>query len=314
MNDIEIEIALRKTNAKSKASKCYDLALTYNEFREIERAYKNLTQDIITGSFSTYNQIDVTQLQEKLPYLLNQRNEVAKKYGIDVRAFSPEYHYTCKICGDTGYVQGKKCKCYKKLFNQQMLKNFDKPFPTLKDFDINLFEEKTQGQNLFNLCEKFVEKFPEVPKTLTMQGTVGAGKSHFAQTITAELIQRDFIVCYFPASEFVKKLRDWHFAPLGDKEIYENLFMECDLLIIDDLGTEPIYNNINFEYMQNILDQRQYQGLHTMLITNLVPDQFINIYGERLFSRIFYGKDTKTYQLNGADLRRRSKELCNKNK
>lgn len=303
MNKIELEIEQRRNNARIEASKYYDYAMSFNEFTNIEKEYRNLMQDLIHGQFLNSN---IIEIQEKLTKVMNERFNVAKKLNLDLKAFLPEYHYTCNICNDTGYLHGEKCRCYKKLFNEQMLKGFEKPFPKLKDFNVNLFENVKQGQQLFDLCKRYIDKFPNVPQTLTLQGTVGSGKSHFAQTITAELMSKDFIITYLPAFEFSKILRDWHLCDLEQKSEYESIFMDCDLLIIDDLGTEPIYKNINYEYMQNILDHRLFTGQKNMLITNLYTDSFLNLYGERLYSRIFFGKDTKTYQLNGADLRKRS--------
>ena len=249
------------------------------------------------------------ELQNKLKKAVERRKEVAQKHNINLNAFSADFYYTCKDCGDTGFIKGDKCRCYKKLFNEIMFQKseFTKSLPQLSNFDVNIFDSKELGEKLKAICTRYIADFPKVPNIFTLQGTVGVGKSFMVQTIMRELLEKNYLVNYFTAFDFSKTLRDWHLCDMSKKADYENLFLDCDLLIIDDLGTEPIYQNINLEYMQNIFEQRGYLRLPTILVTNLNSDQFISMYGERLYSRLLFGRYTKSYTINNSDIRKKIK-------
>jgi len=313
MNKIEIEkeilfqIAERKNEAKIKAIKYLDYAYSNQEFKELDKEYRGLVVDLAKAEFENKN---IEKIKENLENIAKNREKYAKNLKIDLNAFTEDYHYTCKLCGDTGFVNGQKCVCYKKIFNEIMLNqsHFTSTLPRLSDFNKLLLDNENVAKSLMNMLNKYINDFPKVPSVFVFQGTVGVGKSFMAQIIMRELIEKNYIVNYFSAFDFSKTLKDWHFSDMREKTEYESLFMDCDLLIIDDLGTEPIYNNINYEYMQNIFDQRLYKGLPTIVITNVDTDKFIELYGERLYSRIFYGRNTKCYKIENSDIRKKLQE------
>lgn len=305
-NEILLHINERKNNAKMKARKYLDYAHSFEDFALVDKEYRGVMIDLAKAEFE---QIDTNELQKRLKALAKKRGDIAQKHNINLNAFSADAYYTCKLCGDTGFIKGEKCRCYKKLFNEIMFarSEFTKSLPQLSNFDVNVFDTEELGDKLKVICTKYIADFPNVPNVFVLQGTVGVGKSFLVQTIMRELIEKNYLVNYFTAFDFAKTLKDWHLCDVTKKSDYEDLFFDCDLLIVDDLGTEPIYQNVSLEYMQNIFDQRQYLKLPTILVTNLTSDQFVAIYGERLYSRLFFGRNTKNYTIQNSDIRKKIK-------
>ena len=97
-------------------------------------------------------------------------------------------------------------------------------------------------------------------------------------------------------------MRGCHFSD-GEKRQEFDQLIKCDMLIIDDLGTEPIMQNITREYLFTLLNERLTQRRHTVIATNLGIPELLNRYGERVFSRLFDTMNVSVTQLKGKDLR-----------
>lgn len=108
-----------------------------------------------------------------------------------------------------------------------------------------------------------------------------------------------------PAFELSQNLLEWHLGSFDTKNLMQQIFIDCDVLIIDDLGTEPIYQNISLEYMQNIIDVRIMKNKLTIISTNLKTEEFMERYGDRLASRLVMSGNALKFDLNNSDLRRR---------
>ena len=97
-------------------------------------------------------------------------------------------------------------------------------------------------------------------------------------------------------------MRGTHFGE-PEKEAEFRQMIGCDILLIDDLGTEPMMQNVTREYLFTLLNERQAQQKHTVLATNLNHMDLMNRYGERVLSRLMDGMNMQTLELKGKDLR-----------
>lgn len=254
----------------------------------------------------------IEKLQMEKAYLLTENN-------IPVDYMEIKYH--CDQCEDSGYLpNGDKCSCLvqnliNKAYEMSNIKNVleKENFDT---FNINIFpdepfegEELTPRENMRNIssiCVDFVNNFDlDNGENLLFYGSTGLGKTFMSNCIAKALLDMNKIVIYQTAFKILEIIERRRFSREGSKfEDYEyDLLFECDLLIIDDLGTELSNAFTNAEIF-NIVNTRLLGNKKTIISTNLTPKEISEIYTDRVFSRVlekfiplkFYGPDLRYYK------------------
>ena len=216
--------------------------------------------------------------------------------------------YDCSDCKDTGYIEGRKCHCFRQaeislLYEQSNISRMleRENFSTLS-YEYYKGEDLTRFQNAVETCKKFTQNFRIDYHNLFFYGTVGTGKSFLSGCIAKELIENGYSVIYFSAAGLFETLSQFSFDYKNKDElhgIYEDLYT-CDLLIIDDLGTE-LTNNFVTSQLFSCLNERHMRRKSTIISTNLSLEELRNRYLDRIFSRI-----TSNYilcKLSGPDIR-----------
>lgn len=227
--------------------------------------------------------------------------------------------YDCPDCKDTGYIGNQKCHCFRKavidlLYTQSNLKdilqkeNFD-TF-SFSYYSSNHTDPKTGNSSLASIQKahavalEFVDTFGKDFRNLFLYGDTGIGKTFLSNCIAKELIDRSFSVIYLSSFELFDTLAKSKFDNDADAgEMNEHIF-DCDLLIIDDLGTE-LANSFTVSQLFLCLNERLLRGKSTIISTNLSLEALVEIYSERTFSRI-----TSNYtmlKLTGDDIRIKKK-------
>lgn len=220
--------------------------------------------------------------------------------------------YTCPKCHDTGFLPQNraKCTCFMEaqtrlLFEQSGI--FDliqtQNFDTLS-FDYFNEAESASYSNAVNISKNFTRNFNSDYQNLVFYGNVGTGKTFLSCCIAKELMESGFSVTYLSADQLFKGLVDLRFG--DDKNAYfsymENL-NQCDLLIIDDLGTEAITERVKADLF-TCLNNRDLSKKATLISTNLTLDELSRRYSERIFSRVsshftfckFEGRDIRMFK------------------
>ncbi len=277
---------------------------TYKMAREKSKEFKNADLLFREKTFElakTGNKNIENELQE----IKKNRLFTLKKLGLTEKDLMP--NYSCKLCEDTGFVDGKKCQCLKTETQKLLIKNSGITSAIVHNFsqsDPKILENNEMLQKAHNLAKKYVEKFPNIKtKNLVFMGEVGTGKTFLLECIAQELLQKEFYVVYVTAFNLSNTmLKALTVSPFESETILSPL-LECDLLIIDDLGTEPMMRNLSASNLFTILNEREINGLPTLISTNLSFDAIENRYGNRLFSRIFNKRTTKVVNFVGNDLR-----------
>ena len=216
--------------------------------------------------------------------------------------------YDCPDCKDTGYINGEKCHCFKQqmislLYEQsnihEMLKteNFSHlSYEYYSGEDLKAFERAV------NTCKSFIAGFDKEYANLFFYGTVGCGKSFLSSCVAKELIETGHSVIYFSSIGLFDFLSRYSFDYKNKENLYntfEDLY-NCDLVIIDDLGTE-VTNNFVTSELFSCLNERHIRKKSTIISTNLSLGELRDRYSDRIFSRI-----TSNYEvcrLSGQDIR-----------
>lgn len=250
------------------------------------------------------------QLKAKLRALSAQRASLLRENGYPADFLQPEYE--CAKCRDTGYEGSRKCSCFRDAeinlaYEQSHIKNL----LSAENFSA-LSYEYYEGESLekftraVQICKNFIESFHLGYQNLFFYGTVGTGKSFLSCCVAKEIIDRGNLVIYFSASQLFDALSKSTF----DKDSKEALsgisedILECDLLIIDDLGTELV-NSFVSSQLFSCLNNRHLRKKATIITTNLSLGELRDRYSDRIFSRI-----TSNYEvckLTGSDIRMRKK-------
>ena len=277
------------------------------EIREIDRELVStglkLFKAACTGA-------DVAPIKERNIALTARRREVLLSLGYPEDYTLPKY--TCKKCDDTGFEGTKMCSCFREmllkenikssgigsLIEKQSFDNFD--FTGYTDEDVKKKMKRTVKQ-----AKNFVDSFGKKPENLLLIGNTGTGKTHVSTSIAKALIESGYEVLYDSAQNIMTAFEQDKFkSGYSQYEPKSSKFLECDLLIIDDLGTEAIYKNVTLEYLYLLINERQLKGKHTMITSNLSLDQIVNRYGERIASRILDNKTCFVAEFDFEDIRK----------
>lgn len=234
-----------------------------------------------------------------------------------VKAGLPEnyldLHYRCPVCKDTGYVgeaPSRFCECFEK--NLRMKQFEDGSMAGVREQNFDTFdpnyipEENGQRALLLNVrdrCEQFADKFPNLRiLNLVLSGTSGLGKTFLLNCIYERVISRGQSALRVSAYRMFEAMRKQHLSNSADEQNFQQL-IDAPLLLIDDLGSEPMMRNITVEYLFTLLNERLAAKRHTVVATNMTRDQIMAHYGERVASRLLGSSHTVTYELEGKDLR-----------
>ncbi len=220
-----------------------------------------------------------------------------------------EYVAECSLCNDTGLKNGLPCECIQEDFYALLEKacQVDMAGFTFDDFDASFFQNKDQANTLasiYSLMHSYVTRYPAVQKTiLVFSGKIGTGKTLLAEAMTREMIRNGYAAIMLSAMEFNKLLVKVHTSHYSECDILLNDIMTADMLVIDDLGTEPPYRNITCEYLLLVLEERSRKKLATVITTNLSGEKIMHRYNERIYSRLHDKHNSIVLPFEGDDLR-----------
>lgn len=230
--------------------------------------------------------------------------QMLKSMGVDKSDLKPKY--SCTICKDTGYVKGKECACLKKEMSMELIKRsgIDVTLMAKFDDDYSLFDEPDKIKVIYEKMKKYIDQFPDVAyDTVLILGNTGVGKTHLLECMATRSIEIGREIKYTSAFNFNQDMLKYHCAKLEEKEDILNDYLHCEILFIDDLGTENKINNVTNEYLYSVLNDRMTNHKATVITTNLDFEGLQEVYGERIFSRLMHKKQSLKINFDGSDLR-----------
>ena len=153
--------------------------------------------------------------------------------------------------------------------------------------------------NIFEFAKDYAQNFKKNSDNLLFLGGVGLGKTHLSLSIINVVTEKGFGVIYDSAQNLFNKIEKEHFSYSGSNEIIDAV-LSCDLLVIDDLGTEFI-TPFTVSQFYNIINSRINSGLPTIINTNLDFSEIQENYTARVLSRIMGNYKIKKFM--GDDIR-----------
>lgn len=246
---------------------------------------------------------DISTLNAKYEELSAEREKRMKELGYTLDDLKPKF--ACRLCGDTGKLNGKDCVCLKKIVYAVLSEGQDIPcgeegFLERPRLDAVDAEARDAYKKLYALLNRYAVSFPDVKKIYTLTGAAGVGKSFAAGAVSHALMRRGFSVLFLNAVRLNEIFLEYHLAPLHLKQSVFAPLTEADLLAIDDLGAEPLLNNVTVNYLYSLISER---SKPVMITTNLDAEALKSRYTDRIFSRLLDKKNSKIINVTGSDLR-----------
>ncbi len=241
------------------------------------------------------------------------KQELLRTLGYPADYLEPPYD--CPDCQDTGYIGQQRCHCliqasidvvYAQSNLAQSLGEASFSGFLLDYYADDLFlpgttiSARTNARNALEKCQQFVRSFDEECQNLLLFGNTGLGKTFLSNCIARALLDTNHSVIYFSAGRLFDLLAENTFRRTGDADAGIQNILDCDLLIIDDLGTE-MTNAFTSSQLFVCLNERILRRKSTLISTNLSLADLASLYSERISSRItshflllhLFGKDIR---------------------
>jgi DNA replication protein DnaC len=231
------------------------------------------------------------------------------------KGYDAEYlnlHYHCNKCRDTGFIGNIQCTCYKQKLIKLYYKNSELENAiksnNFNNFDLNLFSNHKLGEEKFSprknmennleyILKDYIQNFSKISTNLLFYGNPGSGKTYLSYCISKAILDMGHLVVYRTSDELIKSLKDIRFN--NDTNL-ESLILDCDLLIIDDLGAEHL-SEFSITELFNVINKRILTNKKMLISTNLTLPGITKQYSERIASRLigefklckFYSEDIR---------------------
>lgn len=308
----EIQTSLKEYHKAKvlKAQKTADNNLSFaRQNKEFNSNYLRINELNYLIAKKKYGKINCCAEMSELKKLQSSQKAILKELGLSDKSLLPQY--TCKKCNDSGFVNDKPCSCYKRELTLSLLKENGLNYSMLgklEDFNTTVAKSnKEHEQSLISvkkIIEKYCTNFPKVKSAnIFINGQTGTGKTFSAECIASELIKKGFYVNLLSAFQTNEVFLEYHRTFDASKQDVLLPLLEPELLIIDDLGTEPVFNNVTREYLLLTVSERLLHGKKTIITSNLNLNEILTRYGDRFFSRFFNKSLSAVITIKGNDLR-----------
>ena len=267
--------------------------------REIDSQLRSTMSRIITSALrhGTDPRSAVAVLRDENLSLQTEKRELLKKMGLPEDAL--EEMPACALCGDTGYRGGQMCRCLRAYYAREQQKELSRMldlgsqsfdtfstdwYPDRYDRDIGV-TVREHMETVYDICGDFAHQFGRRPANLLLFGAPGLGKTHLSAAIAREVSEKGFSVVYDTAGHVFGQFEQQKFAREEEADDHVERVLNCDLLILDDLGSEMTTAFVQSALYQ-IVNTRLLERRSTIISTNLTPEKISQRYSPQIASRI----------------------------
>ncbi len=310
---------IREKNRKEQDRRLERVYAVIPQIKELQEKPSILALEYFEKS--KYDKSALDDFRKRIEEIKKLKNDLLKEYGFPDNYM--EEIFECKLCKDSGMIENKRCNCFNKklleqlykssnlknIFNDENFKNFSLDyFDDTKPITKNGLTHRQYNKKIKDICENFVKNFDKKKDNILFIGDTGVGKSFLSNCIAKKLIESYHSVIYLSSEKLFNILDERRIKRFNlDCEDYLDDYIDnCELLIIDDLGTESNSNNTQ---IFNLLNERFDNNKATIISTNLSPAAIREMYTERVSSRIL--NLYTVLKLYGDDIREKKKEKNN---
>ena len=243
------------------------------------------------------NTAEATALRAKMDRLNAQRISLLADHGYTEADTQMQYH--CEICRDTGYVNGKTCRCMKdeiiKHRQRALTRLSPAPDCCFEDFNLDYYSKQAtelangafvvpynQMKTVYDYCRNYADNFSVSNKSILMLGDAGLGKTHLACSIAKVCMEKGFVVMYASAQSLFAKIEQSRYT---DEDVISDI-LACDLFILDDLGAENM-TSYSLSVLYNIINTRTIEKKPCVYTTNIIKTAALRSrYSDKIYSRL----------------------------
>lgn len=293
-----------RREAEERTKEVYTRIPAYSSLEEqIPEIAGEAARSFLNGDKSAKEQLD-TRIRE----IRSKQQDLLKENGYPADYLSPQAD--CPLCGDTGFTNGERCECLRAkirdlLYEQSNLRilSQENNFSLMRN-DYYSGDDLRRFHGALERCNELLDAFRQgTPSgSLLFFGPVGSGKSFLSVATATEVLNSGYSVLYFSSVTLFSQLSDVTFGQ-GTHELrqyFEKDLTGCDLLVIDDLGTE-LPNAFVSTQLFHIINERHLARKSTIISTNLDFDELRARYSDRIFSRLMH--NFTLCELTGRDIR-----------
>ncbi|MBE5770453.1 MAG: hypothetical protein E7336_03650 [Clostridiales bacterium] len=304
--------ARRMENEQEEARRMEEITTLHPDLQALLQQRHSMVMKSVTSVFSGEVALDAEALMADY----NQKiSALLEKKGYPADYLAPVCQ--CKICQDAGYIYEnslkKPCECLKKAYLAalsqasentalgQCFEAFDEsrfPDSPLPGTDVT---QREYMRIIRGRCLQYAENIPHGPiKTLLLHGGSGLGKTFLLHCVGNHARARGVQALFVTAYDLLMALKTAYFSRTGESA---QEYFDAPLLLIDDLGMEPLMENITVEQIYALLSSRMSRGLYTVITSNLSRTELEKRYTERVSSRLLDTRTGMALPFQGKDIR-----------
>lgn len=312
LNNSQYNEIMREYNAKQMNTiheldaRTAEVYMAVPQYKTLSDRISSLSVDAAKAALRGENTL--SGLNSRIAQIQSQMSGLLVQAGFPKDYLTP--HYVCPKCKDTGYIGNEKCSCFiqasidllyresniTRYSSNETFDNFSLDFYSTEFTDSSTgLSSRDNAESVLSKCKDFVQHFPSGDNIL-FYGDTGVGKTFLSNCIARALLDNAHSVLYMSAIELFDSFSAYNEGDGGMQSQIE----ECELLIIDDLGTE-LSNTFTNSKLFHCINSRLLGGRSTIISTNFALNELMDAYSERIFSRI--SSSYKLLKLYGDDIR-----------
>ena len=268
----------------------------YPRLREIDQALRQSVAGAVAAAFRKGEDTtaDIAALKEKNLALQREREWILASAELDESVLDPPPF--CPHCGGSGYVGSSMCECLRELCRQEQKKELSSLLGGKESFDgfrLDLYPTEPDPnlgvsprqlmERTFRRCRRYAREFGAGAPSLLFTGGPGLGKTFLSACIARAVADNGFSVVYDTAGKLFSDFEAVKFG--GNQQDLTRKYLQCDLLIIDDLGTE-MTTQFTQSVLYRVLNDRLLENRPVIVSTNLSDQALRQRYSAPIASRL----------------------------